>query len=279
MDVAQAMGTSVTSRLAVSLVLGLLCAAPCRADNFAFIVSGASAGETYAKKYDGWRTMMADTLKSFGYPPDHVLLAENASRDQVQRALRELVPRLSFNDLLFVMLIGHGTADGEAAKFNLVGPDMSARDWSDQLEPIRARIVFVNTTSSSFPFLRQLSGRGRIVVTATDSVAQQFETIFPEFFIRAFSDRAADADNDGRVSIFEAFAYASANVRAWFDRQNRLPTERAVLDDDGAAKLVFLQPPADMATDPLARRQAELESALADLKSRRGSMSAAAYEA
>ena len=281
MDVASPVGPAVKIALAVTLAIAFLWAAPCRADNFAFVVSGAAGGEPYGSKYDEWRTALAETLASFGYPSDHVVALAGASREQIQGALRDLTPRLSKDDLLFVMLIGHGTADGDVAKFNLVGPDMSAHEWSEQLEPILARIVFVNATSGSFPFLRQLSRRGRIVVTATDSVAQQFETVFPEFFIKAFRDPAADGDKDGRVSIFEAFTYASINVRAWFDRQNRLPTERALLDDngDGIAKLTFLQPTAAGASDPLAKRQSQLESALADLKARRSTMSSDAYEA
>jgi hypothetical protein len=263
-------------------------------DNFALVVSGAAGGEAYAKKYDGWRTSMIAALKSLGYADDHVVGLSHASRDQIQRALQAVLQKLTKDDGLFVMLIGHGTSEGDVAKFNLVGPDMTARDWADQLKTFPGRLIFVDTTSSSFPFLRQLARPGRIVVTATDSIAQEFETVFPEFFVKAFSDPAADSDKDGRVSVFEAFFYASTNVRTWFDRQNRLPTERALLDDDGdgvgreawnpspdgaVAKLTYLQAPATAAADPLAKRQAEIETAIADLKARRATMPPAAYDA
>ncbi len=287
------MGLAVRIRRAALLLLIALCAGCCWADDFALVVSGASGGPSYAAKYEAWQTTFVATLKSFGYSADHVIALADASREQIQGALRDLQHRLTNGDLLLVLLIGHGTVDGPVAKFNLVGPDMTARDWAEQLDQMPGRVVFVNAASGSFPFLKQLSRPDRIVITATDSVAQQFETVFPDFFIKAFSGAAADADKDGRVSIFEAFAYASANVRAWFDRQNRLPTERALLDDDGdgvgreasnsapdgaLAKLTFLQPRGDIATDPLARREAELEAAIADLKSRRGSISATVYD-
>jgi hypothetical protein len=263
-------------------------------DNFALVVSGAAGGEAYAKKYDGWRTSMIAALKSLGYADDHVVGLSNASRDQIQRALQAVLQKLTKDDGLFVMLIGHGTSEGDVAKFNLVGPDMTARDWADQLKTFPGRLIFVDTTSSSFPFLRQLARPGRIVVTATDSIAQEFETVFPEFFVKAFSDPAADFDKDGRVSVFEAFVYASTNVRTWFDRQNRLPTERALLDDDGdgvgreawnpapdgaVAKLTYLQAPRVASNDPLAKRQTEIEMAIADLKARRTTMPPAAYDA
>ena len=68
--------------------------------------------------------------------------------------------------------------------------------------------------------MRKLAGPGRIVVTATDSTAQEFETVFAEWFVKALTEMAADTDKNGRISLFEAFTYASAGVRRWYDEQN-----------------------------------------------------------
>jgi hypothetical protein len=94
-------------------------------------------------------------------------------------------------------------------------------------------VVMVNSTASSFPFLEHLSGARRIVITATDSVAQRFDTVFPEYFIRALTDAAADIDKNGRVSVWEAFTAASMGVRRYYTQRGQLATERALLDDDG----------------------------------------------
>jgi hypothetical protein len=285
-------GRPFQGRLLVIALMVVLCAARAiAADTYALIVSGASGGAPYAEKYDGWRNSFVATLKTtLGYRDDRIVSLPEASRAQIQQVLRDLRGRMTKDDVLFVMLIGHGTDE----KFNLTGPDMTAADWAAQLKPIPGRVVFVDTTSSSFPFLRQLAAPGRIVITATDSAAQQFETVFPEFFIKAFTEPSADGDKDGRISIFEAFLFASANVRIWFDRHNQLPTERALLDDDGdgvgreawnpspdgaVARATFLQPRAAAAGNPIAKRQADLENAIADLKARRSSMPAAAYDA
>ena len=32
--------------------------------------------------------------------------------------------------------VGHGTVDGDVAKFNLVGPDLTAKEWTGLLEGI-----------------------------------------------------------------------------------------------------------------------------------------------
>jgi hypothetical protein len=299
------------TRIAAVVLLSLsLSAWSLAGDNYALVVAGASGGEPYAAKYTNWRQSFVSTLRmKLGYPDDHVIvLAESpgagmrtATRDEVRRTLLDLRGRLTREDQLVVLLIGHGTtaggSRGEDAKFNLVGPDLKASEWADLLKPFASRVVFVDTTAASFPFLHQLAAPGRIVVTATDSTAQEFETVFGELFIRAFEDSSADADKNGRVSLFEAFAYASAATRAWYEQRGQLPTERPLIDDDGdgvgheawnpgpdgaLARATFLQPssiPADAVAAAVVRRQRELESQIDDLKRKRPSMPPAAYDA
>ena len=297
--------------IALALVAVLLTALPADAgDRYAIVVTGASGGDTYAQKYDRWRAAFVATLRDkFGYAPDHVrVLAETDSegvlkstRENVQRVVADLRKRLTKDDQLLILLIGHGTSlDGDDAKFDLVGPDLSAADWADLLKPLPGRLVFVNTTGASFPFLQKLAGRGRVVLTATDSAAQQFETVFPEYFVRAFNEPGADTDKDGRVSLWEAFAFASDGVRQWFEQKGQLPTERPLLDDTGAgigreainpgpdgqtASATFLEPERAAAADPstpigaLQKRRAELEAQIEDLKLRKSSLAADQYEA
>jgi hypothetical protein len=226
-----------------------------------------------------------------------------ATRGNVQQTFADLRKRLTKDDQLFIFLAGHGTVDavgGENAKFNLVGPDLTASEWADLLKPLPGRLVFVDTTGGSFPFLRHLAGRNRVVLTATDSVAQQFETVFPEFFVKAFAEDAADADKSGRVSIWEAFQYASAEVREWFEQKGQLATERPLIDDTGAgvgreaqaagtdgavARTTYLEPepplelPADAALALLVRRRAAIERSLEELKARKESTPTDQYEA
>src|SRR5262249_22338005 len=207
-----------------------------------------------------------------------------ATREHVRKALTDLRARMTKDDQLLVLLIGHGTSlDGDDAKFNLVGPDMSAAEWVDLIRPIPGRLIFVNTTAASFPFLRKLATRGRVVVTATDSAAQQFETVFAEYFVKAFEDPAANLDKNGRVSIWEASAYGSGAGRQSFAQKGQLPPARPLLDDTGAgiggeaqtpgtdgaiARITSLEPdapltlPADSAQAALVRRRAELEEQL-----------------
>ncbi|MGE5243364.1 MAG: hypothetical protein ACM3SQ_03965 [Betaproteobacteria bacterium] len=291
--------------MTLALLTGARAAAA--ADKYALVVTGASGGEEYARQFETWRVMFLSTLReTWSYPDDHiVMLAERpgqnvarATRENVERAIADLRKRMTKDDQLLVLLIGHGSGDGDEARFNLVGPDLRAGEWADLLRAIPGRLVFVDTTAASAPFLHALAARGRVVLTATDSSAQQFETVFPGFFVKAFGDQAADADKNGRVSVWEAFAFASAQTRAWYEQHGRLSTEHALLDDTGAgagrqadtpgpdgelARATYLDlhntEVGSAAMSRLLARKAELEAEVDALRARKASMKPEDYAA
>ena len=81
--------------------------------------------------------------------------------------------------MVFVTLIGHGDYNGKEAKFNLPGPDMTAASFKPLLAKMKSRqVVFIDTTSASGPFLAELSGPGRTIVTATRNGAETYDTLF-----------------------------------------------------------------------------------------------------
>ena len=135
--------------------------------------------------------------------------------------------QLTRDDLLLLVLLGHGTFDGDAAKFNLVGPDLTAADWAGLLNGMQGRLVVINTTEASFPFLERLSGPNRVVITATDSAAQKYATVFPEYFAKSLGEASTDLDKNGRTSIFEVFAATSLAVKQHYEQRGQLTTERA----------------------------------------------------
>jgi len=59
------------------------------------------------------------------------------------------------------------------------------------------------------------------------------EPDFPEYFVAAYSDEAADRDRNGHVSVYEAFEYAKTKVADAFKQKGFLLTEHATLDDGG----------------------------------------------
>ena len=273
----------------------------------ALIVTGATGGPLYAVQYREWSETLAKTLEALkfeqarvvslseGEPPDRDATAAN-----VRRHLATFRRTLARDDLLLIVLIGHGTFDGVDAKFNLVGPDLESAEWAALLRAMPGRLVLVNTAAASFPFLERLTGPRRIIISATDSVAQRFDTVFPEHFITALSDDGADIDKNARISIWEAFAFACAGVRRYYQQRGQLTTERPLLDDNGdgigreagaqgedgsLASRTYLDepapgaPPTDEVLLQLLQKRAALEAEVEELKVKKAFMQPLEYAA
>lgn len=270
------------------------------------IISGASGGQEYAQQYSRWTDELSKLLATrMQIDPAHITVLTDAPRPDgaataanVRKALMALRTAAKPDDIVLVLLIGHGTFDGVDAKFNLVGPDLESAEWATLVGAIPARVVFVNTASASFPFIERLAGPRRVVITATDSPAQRFDTVFPEHFIKAFQIDTSDVDKDGRVSMWEAFTAAATGVRRHYQQRGQLATERPLLDDNGdgagkeasepggdgalASRIYLDRPvPGAVPTDPdlvrLLQRKAALEAEVEELRVRRSFMPAADY--
>lgn len=303
--------------LAAGLVLGSGAAAPAGGQStHVLVVSGLGGAPEYTTRFGEWGSGMVRAAEAAGVPADHVVwLAEDdaldprvsgvARREAVSAALVRLAELSSAGDLVLIVLFGHGSARGEEVRLNLPGPDLSAGDLAALLEPLSdRRIVVVNAASASGGFVEPLSAPGRVVITATRSARQNEATRFGGYFVDALAGEAADTDKDGRVSMLEAFEFARLEVARGFSEEGHLPTEHALLDDDGdgrgsmepgetdgeLAAVLALAPARTTAgtgtgaeTDPglatLRAEEARLRAELAELRARRGSMDADAYQA
>jgi hypothetical protein len=292
-----------------SLLAFFALAAPAAAaERYALVVSGATGGQEYATQYAAWtRDLTAVLLERMKIDRDRlVVLTEtadpktSATAANVRQSLAAVRRVMTRDDLLFIVLIGHGTYDGVDAKFNLVGADLESAQWAELVAGLPGRVVIVNTSSASFPFIERLTGERRIVVTATDSVAQRFDTVFPDYFIKALQGDAADIDKNSRISIWEAFTAAAGEVRRHYQRRGQLATERALLDDNGdgvgrdaggtsedgsLASHVYLDEPlpgaqpTDAVLVKLLQKRAALEADLDELRLRRSFLRPAEYQA
>jgi hypothetical protein len=198
------------------------------------IVAGAHGDEEFAADFELQVTNWIDVSRRAG--AEHVLVGADpvqsgTDRERLQQALAD-EPKEG-NGELWIVVIGHGTFDGREAKLNLRGPDVSATEMAEWLQPFRRPLAIVITTSASAPFMSKLSGEGRVVVTSTRSGHEHNYARFGKFLAEALPDPRSDLDKDGQISLLEAFLSASHRTAEFYQAEGRLATEHALIDDNG----------------------------------------------
>ena len=198
------------------------------------VVVGAPGEEAYGQAFAQWAGLWEDAARKAGTRALVIGLKTNdavPARDQFEQALAA-EPKSGPAEL-WLVLIGHGTFDGKEAKFNVRDADVSATDLANWLRPFTRPLAVVDTTSASSPFLSKLSGTNRVIITATRSGSEVNYSRLGEYLSEAIVDPEADLDKDGQTSLLEAFLIASRRVKEFYDREGRLVTEHALLDDTG----------------------------------------------
>jgi hypothetical protein len=213
---------------------------------FLLIIVGLAGDPEHGELFHKWGASLAEASARVGVTSERLvylvdqkgeadkLATGRSTREEIQKAIDAFAKAASADDAVYVVLIGHGSFDGQSARFNLPGPDMNAADFNAMLKRLPAKqVVFVNTSSSSGPFVETLSAPGRTIITATRSGAEQYATLFGGFFVDAFSSPDADQDKNQRVTMLEAFRFAKAGVVRAYEQEGLLATEHAMLDDNG----------------------------------------------
>jgi hypothetical protein len=295
----------------LTLMCGVTCAQkrPVDPNKFVVIIDGPGGETAYAQQFEEWTNQLRAALtEKFGFDAKNIRVlsekAENgnarATAEEVKKTFAELKSQLDANNVLFVFLIGHGSFDGKEAKFNLVGPDLSASEYNALLSALPTRrVVVFNMASASGEFIKSLAAKGRIVITATRNGQETNATRFAGFFISALNATDADTDQDGHVSVLEAFVYANRLTLDFYKRAGRLATENALLDYNGdgvghdkleageglLARATYLdslsvdEAAATAATGRLMKERTRLEGEIEQLIARKANMPEAEYEA
>ncbi len=281
----------------IVVIFSLLVAVPTAAQQtHLLVVTGVPGDDEHAQRFQKWAATFIDAAKKKDAVPDAnitYLSDRTATRDGIDAAFTTIASRAKPNDTVIVLLIGHGSFDGRQAAFNIMGPDLTAAEWAKLLARLSSQhVAFVNTSSSSGAFLQAVSAPGRVVITATKTGGEKLDTIFPEVFVEAFSDDAADRDRNGHVSLLEAFEYAKTKVTQSYQQKGLLLTEHATIDDGGEGRLAATTylgiGRADAAlnadlSDPAVRalvdERDKIERDIAALKLMKASMDEAKYDA
>ncbi|MDH3735181.1 MAG: C13 family peptidase [Gemmatimonadota bacterium] len=263
------------------------------------------------------KSLMGAAEDRWGVPRDNIvwlaeapdrdpdLVSDRSTKEALEAAILSAASRAGPSDGVMIVLIGHGSGEGDESKINLPGPDLSGGDLAEALGAFSSQTVaIVNTASASGGFVQALSGERRIVVTATRSPREKERTYFGSYFVDAYLDEGADVDKDERVSLLEAFQFASGEVARRYERDNQMLTEHALLDDNGdregsaapgatqsdgalagrfflvsTSKSVAQQAVDDPELAALLEDKTRIETAIARLRQLRDTMDPAAYDA
>jgi len=212
---------------------------------FLLIVVGLAGDPEHGKTFHAWGTQLAESSARLGVPAERVtylvdapaegdkLVTGKSTKEEVVKAFGELATA-GPDDLVFVILIGHGTFANNDAKFNLPGPDMTPADFAPLLAKLKSKnVVLVNTSSASGPFVDALAAPGRTIIAATRNGSERFATLFGGYFVDGLTGTEADADKNGRISVLEAFNFAKREVGVAYEREGIMVTEHPILSDNG----------------------------------------------
>jgi hypothetical protein len=281
--------------------LVLLAAGAAHASTFYVTITGLGGEADYTQRFKMWAEDIDSSLKKAGGDVN-VSTMHLPTRDQVRARFNDLAKQVKNNDALVVMLIGHGTYDGQDYKFNLQGPDITATELATLMDHVPAqRQLVVNMTECSGGSIEQLKRPMRIVITATRGGTERNATVFARYWAEALREPAADTDKNEAVSALEAYRYAMQKTADFFETQKRLATEHSMIEDTGkgqgernpaadsaegkvAASFAVIRLGANAAAArdpqkrPLLERKEALEQAIDKLKFEKAAMPEAEYK-
>jgi len=227
-------------KLALLLAMACLFAFPTRAATYYVVVAGLGREADYEQRFTA---AAKDLDRIFGAAGStahvYTLAGAQATAKQLAETLSAVARAAKVDDDFALILIGHGSFDGAEYKFNLVGPDVTAREIAAMCDRIVARRqLIVDTTSASGGAVVVLERPGRAVIAATKSGTEKNATVFARYWVEALEDPTADTDKSDSISAMEAFRYAAKKTAAFYDSQKRLATEHAVFNDTGKGEPV-----------------------------------------
>jgi hypothetical protein len=226
--------------LRVALIGGLLFAHAAFARVYYVTVAGLGGEPDYEQRFAAAAKDLDKAFKDSGEGAQvYTLSGSQATRAHLTETLVGIARDAKAQDDFVLILIGHGTFDGEVYKFNLVGPDMTAAELAVLCDRIASkRQLIVNTTSASGGSIAALERPGRAVIAATKNGTEKNATVFARYWVEALQDPTADLDKSDSISAMEAFEYADRKTAGFYDSQKRLATEHAVFEDTGKNEAV-----------------------------------------
>lgn len=251
------------------------------------VISGLGGEPQYEQRFTQWGEKVAAASATATGDPQRVYLltGADARRELIEQRLTALARALKEGDQFVLVLIGHGSFDGNEYRLNIPGPDLTGTELGAMLDRIPNTVMqlVIDCTSASGAIADKWARPYRVVVTATKSGGERNATRFAGYWAEALTSDAADRDKDGAVNAQEAYDYANRKVAESFKSDAALVTEHARLTGTDPARFVVarLGTAAMFASDgqliALRAQQEDIQRRLAQLKPLKAQLSEDEY--
>ena len=231
--------------LIIAIILAIACKTAVGGNTHALIVTGinkdAKDRQTKDKAVMDFRNFLLNKAsikrdrlavlansRSLVRKPSDVSTAKNL-KDQMDA----FAAAMDTEDRFVFYYVGQANIVADELRFNLPGTDITHAQLAEWLSRLKASstLIVLDCPGAGLA-VKALAGQGRIVIAGC-TAKQNYSTRFSQHFVPALSENESDTDNDGKVSLLEAFTSASKQVDDFYRGIGLLKTETPVLDDNG----------------------------------------------
>ncbi|MCZ6676232.1 MAG: DUF3857 and transglutaminase domain-containing protein, partial [Candidatus Poribacteria bacterium] len=216
-------------------------------EDYALIIGGVGGEKSFYDEFWSATSRMHNLLtEEYGYSPEHItflfeddgeipgLVDGKSTKADVESAFAEMVQNVRSTDRFVLFMIGHANRASRGFKFNLPGRDLNDTEYAERINQIAAeQTILIFGFPYSARMVRQVSRTGRTIITSCSPREGYMRSGFGNIFIDAFSDGAADTDEDEAISLLEAFLYTQNRVKTWYENDGSVQSEHPHLDDNG----------------------------------------------
>ena len=240
-----------TRQTLIVILTTLLISTTAFAADYVLIIGGAAGEKSFYDAFWSATSRFHQLLTDeYGYTSEQItflfedmgpseetqLVDTESKRDQVLAAFTQLAETVQPSDQLLLFMLGHASRTGRGdLKFNLLGRDITEAEYVTLINSIPAER---QTLIFGFPYsgklVPQLSKSGRIIITSSSpNEGYSLQAGFGNVFVDAFSAAANDTDQNGDISLLEAFLSLQARTKNFYEKDGNVQSEHPHLDDNG----------------------------------------------
>jgi hypothetical protein len=155
-----------------------------------------------------------------------------SSVENLKSTIKSLAATIQPEDRFIFYYAGQANVVSGRLRLNLPGRDITHEQLADWISQIRtSSMLLVLDCPGAGMAVKSLTGKGRVVIGAC-TAEQHYGTRFSEYFVPSLLESKSDADGDGKISLLEAFTFASKQLDDWYFSRLFLRTETPVLEDN-----------------------------------------------